>query len=77
MPLSAWPEDPVQKQIGECSQACFEKDGEGMIQYTATVLGDWTREEVQTYLAQLAREMRGHKKHAYYEYKVVVGQKPL
>ena len=49
---------------------------EGLIGYAATVLGDWTREELQVWMAQLRRELKSPHVHGYYTYKVVYGQKP-
>jgi len=50
---------------------------EGPLDYAATILGDWTREEIMVYAAQMRRELRQHKVHGYFWQKAVIGRKPL
>ena len=47
-----------------------------MVQYTASVLGDWSEKEVMVYMAQFKRELRGRKKHGLFRQKAVWAQKP-
>jgi len=64
------------KEVGQYAQAVMESDFEGLILFMAQVLGGWTREEVQVYIAHLRREIRSGKKHAWYWQKVAVARKP-
>jgi len=76
MPISPWPRDQKAKELGEAVKYSLEHDMEGMIQYTATVLADWSKEEVQVLFALLRRELRNPNIHAYFPQKVVWAQKP-
>jgi len=77
IPVSGWAKDPKQKEIGQYFHACMEEDMEGPLDYAATILGDWTREEIMVYAAQMRRELRQHKVHGYFWQKAVIGRKPL
>lgn len=44
--------------------------------FVANVIAGWTREEVLVYIAQLRREIRTGKHHAYFKVKAVWGRKP-
>lgn len=74
--MSSWPKDPRESEIGLGSQIAFLGDMEGMVLYTATILGDWSSEEVQLYMMQLRREIRSTKIHGWFWNKVVWAQKP-
>jgi len=76
VPLSAWAKDPLHKELGTFMHTAFERDMEGMMQYTASVLGDWSKEDIMVYSTLFKRELRGHKKHGLYWQKGVWAQKP-
>ena len=73
--MSGWPQDPRYKEMGSYMHTAFEKDMEGMMQYTASVL-DWSEQEIKVYMALFKRELRSHKKHGLFWQKVVWAQKP-
>jgi len=75
-PISDWPEDPEEKELGMFARFGFEEDMPGLIGYAATVLGDWTMEELEVWMAQLRRELKSRRVHGWHTYKVVYGQKP-
>jgi len=74
--LSAWAAEPLHKELGTLLHTAFEQDMAGMVQYTASVLGDWSEKEVMVYMAQFKRELRGRKKHGLFRQKAVWAQKP-
>ncbi|KAL1848309.1 hypothetical protein VTK73DRAFT_10164 [Phialemonium thermophilum] len=74
-PTGAWPKDPKLREIGRYSQLAVLQDVEGFILFLTTVL-NWTREQVQVYIAHLRRELKSEKYHVYYWQKVVWGRKP-
>ncbi|EFX00812.1 methyltransferase type 11 [Grosmannia clavigera kw1407] len=74
-PISEWSETPKLKEVGQFSRAVWESDTRGLMGYNANLLG-WSSEELTVYCAQLRREMRGLKVHAYYKSNVVWAQKP-
>lgn len=61
--------------MGRFAQATIEQDTEGYVSFMADLQG-WSREEIVLYAAQLRREMRNPKIHAYFQVKVVWGKKP-
>ena len=62
--------------MGRYVQYALEQDIEGRVLFMASVMVGWSKEELQVYAAQLRREMRSGKKHAYYRQKAVWGRKP-
>lgn len=74
-PISEWPETPKLKEVGQFSRAVWEYDTRGLVGYNANLLG-WTSEELTVYCAQLRREMRSLKAHAFYRSNVLWAQKP-
>ena len=63
------------KEIGRFAQLAMESDAEGFVLFTASTAG-WSKEEIMVYLAQLRREVKSGKYHAYYNQKIVWGRKP-
>ncbi|KAM5354854.1 hypothetical protein ACJ41O_001500 [Fusarium nematophilum] len=76
VPIGAWPKDARMKQIGQYVHAALEQDLEGFVLYMANQLMGWTMQEVSVYCAQLRRELRSKKHHAYFWVRVVYGRKP-
>ncbi|KAJ3459501.1 hypothetical protein MRS44_015574 [Fusarium solani] len=77
VPISGWPKDPKNKEIGQFVHAALEQDLDGYILYMASQLLGWTMDEVRVYCAQLRRELRNNKKyHPFYWVRKVYGQKP-
>ncbi|RSL45158.1 hypothetical protein CEP54_014390 [Fusarium duplospermum] len=75
-PIGSWPKDEKLREIGQYAQLSMEQDFEGLILFMANVLGGWSREEIQVYVAHLRREIRSGKKHGWYWQKVVWARKP-
>ncbi|UPK99691.1 hypothetical protein LCI18_010626 [Fusarium solani-melongenae] len=76
VPVGDWPKDEKQKEIGRFTNLGIETDVEGHITFMANLLDGWTREQVILYCAQLRRELRAKKTHAYYLQRIVWGRKP-
>lgn len=77
MPVGGWHRDPKQKEIGQYYHVIMEQDMEGMVAYSATVLGNWTADEIQVYIAHMRRELRQRHRHPWHWEKVIVARKPL
>jgi len=76
VPVSGWPKDPKLRELGNVVAICLNQDPEGQIAYSASVLGDYSKEELQVYVAHLRSEFNGKRKHGWYTTRVVVAQKP-
>ncbi|KAH7166538.1 S-adenosyl-L-methionine-dependent methyltransferase [Dactylonectria macrodidyma] len=76
IPVGGWPSDKRMREIGIFVQAALEKDFEGYVLYMASQLLGWTMNEVRVYCAQLRREIRSGKHHAYFRFRAVYGRKP-
>lgn len=75
-PVGSWPRDKKQKNVGQWAQTALECDIEGYVLFIANVIAGWSREEILVYIAQLRREIRTGKQHAYFKVKAVWGRKP-
>ncbi|KAL0465237.1 hypothetical protein QR685DRAFT_558138 [Neurospora intermedia] len=76
-PVSPWPADKRQKEIGLFNAAFLTQDIEGFLMYFCpTVLG-WTENETLIYAAILRREYKERKVHANFKWRLVRAQKPL
>ncbi|KAH6897447.1 S-adenosyl-L-methionine-dependent methyltransferase [Thelonectria olida] len=76
VPVGDWPKEERQKEIGRFIQLGVETDVEGHVSFMANLLDGWTQEQVILYCAQLRREMRARKTHAYYKQRIVWARKP-
>lgn len=76
MPIGGWPKDIRAKEIGRYIHASLEQDIEGYVLYMASQLLGWSAAEVTVYCAQLRREVRSGKFHAFYRQRIVYGRKP-
>lgn len=76
-PVSPWPVDKKQKEIGLFNYAFLTQDIEGFLTYFCpTVLG-WTEKETLIYAAILRKEYKECKVHANFKWRIVRAQKPL
>ncbi|KAF7554469.1 hypothetical protein G7Z17_g2896 [Cylindrodendrum hubeiense] len=75
-PIGSWPKDLKLREIGQYVQLAMEADFEGLIVFMTNVLGNWTKEDIQVYIAHLRREIRSGKKHGWYWQKIVWARKP-
>lgn len=76
MPTSGWPKDPHLREIGDYVNLSVEADGAGYVLFLTNVLG-WSREEVELFVAQVRKEGRQRRIHAYFFGAMVVGRKPF
>ncbi|KAI5460193.1 S-adenosyl-L-methionine-dependent methyltransferase [Mariannaea sp. PMI_226] len=76
IPVGGWPKDPKMREIGRFVQVTLEQDFEGYVMYMASQLLGWTMDEVRVYCAQLRREIRSNKYHAFFRFRAVYGRKP-
>ena len=74
--ISPWPKNKRDKEIGAFGRLIYERDMAGLITYAATILGDWTMEELNVWMQQLKHELRSGQVHGWYVYKTVYAQKP-
>ncbi|KAK1756615.1 S-adenosyl-L-methionine-dependent methyltransferase [Echria macrotheca] len=74
-PFGPWPKDPKLREIGNFQRLATSNDLAGSMMYLGHLTG-WSPEEVQVYAANLRREFRSPRIHAYYLQKIVWAQKP-
>ncbi|KAJ4410301.1 hypothetical protein N0V85_003980 [Neurospora sp. IMI 360204] len=75
-PMSPWPKDPKQKEVGLYNYAAVTSDLEGVIQFLFQQVMGWSTEEIAIFAAHMRQEMKEQKIHGYWTWKVVYGQKP-
>ncbi|KAF7556964.1 hypothetical protein G7Z17_g1033 [Cylindrodendrum hubeiense] len=75
-PIGSWPKDEKLREIGQYVQLTMESDFEGIIVFMTSVLGGWTKEDIQVYIAHLRREIRDKRKHGWFWQKIVWARKP-
>ncbi|RSL79145.1 hypothetical protein CDV31_017230, partial [Fusarium ambrosium] len=76
MPVGGWPKDPRLKEVGLYTHAALDADLEGLLLRPAVDVLGWGLDEVYRLAAELRKELRSGKVHAYLLLKVVFGQKP-
>ncbi|KAH7232524.1 S-adenosyl-L-methionine-dependent methyltransferase, partial [Fusarium solani] len=76
MPVGGWPKDPRLKKVGLYTRAALDADLEGLVLRPAVEVLGWSFKEAIIFAAQLRKELRSGKAHAYLPLKVVFGQKP-
>ncbi|KAK7418038.1 hypothetical protein QQX98_004177 [Neonectria punicea] len=74
-PLGGWPKDESLRELGRYAQLTIESDIEGYVLFMANTL-EWSKDEIQVYIAHLRREIRSGKHHGYWRQKAVWGRKP-
>ncbi|QPC70710.1 hypothetical protein HYE68_001462 [Fusarium pseudograminearum] len=76
-PTNSWPKDPKLKELGKWNLANFDSGLEGVsLALFNRVLG-WPKEEILTLCADVRKELRNPKVHAYWKIYIVYGQKPV
>lgn len=76
-PMNHWPRDPYYKELGMWSLENMDAALEaGSLAPLTRGLG-WTKEEVLVLVAQVRKDLRNTKIHAYWPIHVVYGRKPL
>ena len=75
-PLTPWPKDRKQKEIGLFSRTALEMDAEGYVLYIWGSVMGWSEQEIQVFLAHFRRQLRDPKVHPWLYHRVVYGRKP-
>jgi ubiquinone/menaquinone biosynthesis C-methylase UbiE len=76
-PMNGWPKDRRMKNIGRWNQLRLHEGIEGFMIRLLTQVGGWTIERAQLFLAEMRRELKNYKTHAYLPVTVVYGRKPV
>lgn len=76
-PMNGWPQDRKLKNIGRWNQLRLHEGVEGFMLRLLTQVGGWSLARAQVFLAQMRRELKSTKTHAYLPGTVVYGRKPL
>ncbi|KAB8248064.1 S-adenosyl-L-methionine-dependent methyltransferase [Aspergillus flavus] len=75
-PVGPWAKDPRLKVLGKYNRLQWEMGIEGWSMMLLTRFLNWTRQEVEVYLARMRQALRDPSIHAYQEKVVVYGRKP-
>ncbi|KAF2281277.1 S-adenosyl-L-methionine-dependent methyltransferase [Westerdykella ornata] len=76
-PMNGWPEDKKLKNIGRWNQLRLHEGIEGFMIRLLTQVGGWSVARAQVFLAEMRKELKNYKTHAYLPVTVVYGRKPL
>ncbi|KAH0436351.1 methyltransferase domain-containing protein [Colletotrichum camelliae] len=76
-PMSPWPKDPKLKDMGLWTQASLLPGIEGMSLALMTREMGWSKEETLILCAEVRKELKDPKIHAYWNGYVIYGRKPL
>jgi len=76
-PSNAWPKDPFMKELGRWNQINILDGLEGFCLALLTRGLGWRKEEVDVFVARVARDLRDRKIHAYFPMPVTFGRKPF
>ncbi|KAL2177344.1 S-adenosyl-L-methionine-dependent methyltransferase [Thermothelomyces heterothallicus CBS 202.75] len=77
VPLTAWPADKKQAELGAYCHLAIDQDTEGLILYTFQQIMGWSAAEVHAYVAHLRKQMRDKTVHPYGRLRLIYAQKPL
>ncbi|KAM5345069.1 hypothetical protein ACJ41O_010931 [Fusarium nematophilum] len=75
-PLNSWPRDPHYKELGVWTFANLDNGLEGLTLALFTRALKWTKEETMVFCAEVRRNLRDLRVHAYLPVIVVYGRKP-
>ncbi|KAL8404367.1 hypothetical protein RB594_009279 [Gaeumannomyces avenae] len=76
-PINRWPRDPYYKELGAWSLENMDAALEGASLAPLTRGLGWTKEEVLVLVAQVRKDLRNTRIHAYWPIHIVYGRKPL
>ncbi|KAL2075457.1 hypothetical protein VTL71DRAFT_400 [Oculimacula yallundae] len=76
-PQNSWPKDKKMKELGAWSLENMAPSLEGFCMALFTRVFKWTKDEVDTFLVGVRREMKDTRIHAHWPVYVVYAQKPL
>ncbi|KIV91741.1 hypothetical protein PV10_06250 [Exophiala mesophila] len=75
-PVGNWPKDSRLKEVGSYNRLQWEEGIDGWSMMLLTSILNWSREEVEVYLARMRTGLRTRGIHAYQDMTVVWGRKP-
>lgn len=76
-PSNGWPKDPFMKELGRWNQINCLDGLEGFCLALLTRALGWRKEEVDVFVAQVTKDFKDRKIHAYFPMPVIYGRKPL
>ncbi|CAN9301633.1 unnamed protein product [Alternaria alternata] len=76
-PMNGWPKDKDLKNIGRWNQLRLMGGVEGFMLRLLTQVGGWSVARAQVHLAQMRKELKSYRAHAYLPGTVVYARKPL
>jgi ubiquinone/menaquinone biosynthesis C-methylase UbiE len=76
-PMNGWPTDKKLKNIGRWNQLRLMDGVEGFMLRLLTQVGGWSVARAQLHLAQMRKELKSYKTHAYLPGTVVYARKPF
>ncbi|KAF1842831.1 S-adenosyl-L-methionine-dependent methyltransferase [Cucurbitaria berberidis CBS 394.84] len=76
-PMNGWPTESKQKNIGRWNQLRLMDGVEGFMLRLLTQVGGWSIARAQLHLAQMRKELKSYRTHAYLPGTVVYARKPL
>ncbi|KAF2727590.1 S-adenosyl-L-methionine-dependent methyltransferase [Polyplosphaeria fusca] len=76
-PMNGWAQDKKLKNIGRWNQLRLHQGIEGFMLRLLTQVGGWSVARAQVFLAEMRRELKSTKTHAYLPGTVVYGRKPF
>lgn len=77
VPIGPWAKDHYLKELGRYNRLYWEEGIQGWSLMLLTNILKWTREAVELYLMEMRQALRSSKYHAYHEFAIVYGRKPL
>ena len=75
-PTNGWPKDPFMKELGRWNQINCLEGLEGFCLALFTRALGWKKEEVDVFVALVAKDFKDRKIHAYFPMPVTFGRKP-
>jgi hypothetical protein len=75
-PSNMWPRDPFMKELGRWNQANILDGLEGFCLALLTRGLNWSKQEVDIFVARVSRDLRDRRIHAYFPMPVTYGRRP-
>lgn len=76
-PINTWPKDEKHKELGRWAMENFTWGCESMSLAIFTRVLGWSIDEVRVLMAQVRKDLKNRKIHAYWNFWVVYGRKPV
>lgn len=74
-PINTWPRDPKHKDLGQWAHENFSWGCESMSLALFTRVLGWSSEEVRVFMAQVRKDLKDRRIHAYWNFWIVYGRK--